>query len=236
MLFLHRSLFTSRPTTLIWRAWEVLCHESLPDPKHKKQRQTLLHLEEMYGSAMRKRFPPVEGSVIDVEEKDLANAVSFILWIRLSNLWSIRTTYNVTQTRPILGLARCKHCSDPREVELDSRRKFWNYPSWYDDQLRICDEMIIVIKRCVFKRYTLLLLSARLHYPARLLRVRALQEYHMSSRLVKLHRMHAMCAITHCANTRMSPRYFCCWHIIALFLLSLFYGQDRERDGMDRAI
>ncbi|KLO10524.1 hypothetical protein SCHPADRAFT_516060 [Schizopora paradoxa] len=108
---------------LVCTSWGELCHESLPKPEHANLRQSLLRMEDIYGSALDKRFTPRGGSVIDLEDRFLAST-----------------------TRPIPGLVPCMHCSNPRELKSDSGRRYWGDPSWYDDQLRICDEMMMMIE------------------------------------------------------------------------------------------
>ncbi|KLO10512.1 hypothetical protein SCHPADRAFT_515258 [Schizopora paradoxa] len=127
--FLRRTEFQkySKDHPLVCKPWGELCHESLPNPEHAKLRQILLRLEDIYGFAICNRFPPEKGSAIDRGQKYFAYA-----------------------KRPIPGLRPCTHCSNPRELVSDLRRTHWKLHSWYDDQLRICEEMVIFIESSTF--------------------------------------------------------------------------------------
>ncbi|KLO14314.1 hypothetical protein SCHPADRAFT_318584 [Schizopora paradoxa] len=50
-------------------AWKILCTDYLPNSEHSKLRQSLLSLDDIHGPAMFKRFPPLERSLINREEK-----------------------------------------------------------------------------------------------------------------------------------------------------------------------
>ncbi|KLO10519.1 hypothetical protein SCHPADRAFT_906835 [Schizopora paradoxa] len=108
---------------VLCKPWRELCHESLPNPEHVKLRQSLLRLEDIHGSAIRNSFPPEENSAMDREGKYLKRA-----------------------TQVIAGLVPCIHCVNPMYLESDLTKRYWGRPSWYDDQLRICEEMMILTK------------------------------------------------------------------------------------------
>lgn len=61
---------------LIAKPWKELCNEYLPNPEHAKLRERLLLLGDIHGPAMRKRFPPEDGSVAAEEEKARRLSVS----------------------------------------------------------------------------------------------------------------------------------------------------------------
>ncbi len=42
----------------IEKTWKEECHKRLRSPEHAKLRERLLQLEDIYGDAMRERFPP----------------------------------------------------------------------------------------------------------------------------------------------------------------------------------
>ncbi|KLO08250.1 hypothetical protein SCHPADRAFT_894016 [Schizopora paradoxa] len=54
---------------LISKTWKEVCFRSLPDPGQKNLRRKLLRLQDIHGAVMCKRFPPVEDSLIDREER-----------------------------------------------------------------------------------------------------------------------------------------------------------------------
>ncbi|KLO10493.1 hypothetical protein SCHPADRAFT_906814 [Schizopora paradoxa] len=141
--FLRRASFLIdlRDHPIVCKPWGDLCRESLPNPNHEKLRKDLLRLEDIYGSEMRNRFSPEKYSAIGLEQKYFANA-----------------------TRAIPGLLRCANCSTRRELESSLRRRHWSNPSWYDDQLEICDEMMIVTESSTIIRTT----SAGLPYVIRI--------------------------------------------------------------------
>lgn len=61
------------------KTWKEVCHEHLPKPEYAKLRERLLHLDDIHGPAMRKRFPPREGSAADEEEQPRLASVSLFL-------------------------------------------------------------------------------------------------------------------------------------------------------------
>lgn len=58
--------------------WKVLCHEHLPNPEHSKLRERLMHLEDVHGPAMRKHFPPKEGSWAAKEARLSSVSLTFV--------------------------------------------------------------------------------------------------------------------------------------------------------------
>ncbi|KLO08244.1 hypothetical protein SCHPADRAFT_615336 [Schizopora paradoxa] len=91
-------------------------------------------MEDLYGSTLKERFSPK------------ANGPIRIFGILCD------TRYLDHETRPIPGLVWCTHCSNRQKLDSDLKRRRWRNPSWYDDQLRICEEMAIFIERTITTR------------------------------------------------------------------------------------
>lgn len=60
----HESkLWFEREFPSLVKTWKEVCISYLPNAEHAKLRKRLLRLEDIRGAALRKRFPPKEGSL-----------------------------------------------------------------------------------------------------------------------------------------------------------------------------
>ncbi|KLO06001.1 hypothetical protein SCHPADRAFT_895815 [Schizopora paradoxa] len=73
-----------KPHIAIERSWSILCHEYLSNPAYAMLRQKLLHLDDIHGPKVLKRFPPQENSFIYVEGKVRAEFYPGLFRVRIA--------------------------------------------------------------------------------------------------------------------------------------------------------